>query len=62
MLFYEKLRKDNHEKTDKEKRVFKDPQAFLNRIKDLKPHEQQSETVFLIASLMENLYKKVGEA
>ena len=57
MLFYEKLRKDNHEKTDKEKRVFKEPKAFIDRIKDLSIDEKFSELTYLVAILAEKLGK-----
>ena len=57
MLFYEKLRKDNYEKTDKEKRVFKEPKAFIDRIKDLSIDEKFSELTYLVAILAEKLGK-----
>lgn len=55
MLFYEKLWRDNYESINKDDRIFKDPEAFLDRVKDLGDEEKFKETVFLIANLVEKL-------
>jgi len=57
MLFYEKLRTDNYKKTNEEKRIFKDPQAFIERMKNLNNDERLSESTFLLAILVEKLGK-----
>lgn len=55
MLFYEKLRRDNYTTKAANKRIFKDPDAFIERIKDLKTEEKITEMTFLIAILAEKL-------
>jgi len=57
MNFYEKLRRENHEKKLKSKRIFKDPEACVKRFEDLTDSEFKKEVVFLIA----NLAEKIGE-
>lgn len=59
MLFYEKLRRDNFASIPRDERVFKDPEAFLERMKELSPEEQFSEMTFLMAILAEKLGKKI---
>lgn len=55
MLFYEKLRKDNFQSIPKNSRIFKDPEAFIERIKDLTVDQKFSEMAFLMAILAEKL-------
>jgi len=57
MLFYEKLRTDNYKKTKEEKRIFKDPKVFIERMKNLNNDERLSESTFLLAILVEKLGK-----
>lgn len=57
MNFYEKLRTDNYSTTEKDNRMFKDPAAFINRIKDLPLEEKLSEMTYLIAILAEKKAK-----
>ena len=58
MLFYEKLRRDNYEPKAKNSRMFKDPDAFIDRIKDLSSSEKFTEMTFLIAILAEKLWDR----
>lgn len=53
MLFYEKLWNDNYAKVPENERQFKDPKAFLTRIKDLTTEQKLSEITYLIAILSE---------
>ena len=53
MLFYEKLRRNNHESTPKENRMFKDPDAFIERVKDMSDADKFREMTFLIALMAE---------
>ena len=55
MWFYEKLRKDNYKATPKHKRIFKDPQSFLDRLEDLSEDEKRTEFTYLTAILVEKL-------
>ena len=55
MLFYEKMWRENHEKTPKDQRMFKDPEAFLERLEDLSEDEKRTEMTFLMAILAEKL-------
>jgi len=55
MLFYEKLRNDNYSATPKNQRMFKDPEAFIDRIKDQSIDEKFSEMAYLMAILAEKL-------
>ena len=56
MLFYEKLRRDNHESTPKENRMFKDPDAFIERLKDMSDADKFREMSFLIALMAEKTW------
>jgi len=58
MLFYESMRRKVHWKTPIDNRIFKDPEAFLERIKDLSIEDKLSEMTFLIAILSEKASKK----
>ena len=62
MLFYENMRNKEIKSIPKEKRAFKDPYAFIDRIKDLKPEEQLSETAFMIAIVAQNIASKNNNA
>lgn len=55
MRYYEKLRKDNFAKIPKDQRIFRNPEAFIQRTKDLPLDEKFSELTFLIAILSEKL-------
>lgn len=56
MLFYEKLWRDNYTSTPADERMFKDPDAFIERTKNLSTDQQISEMTFLLAILAEKLW------
>lgn len=58
MLFYEKLRRDNFSNVPREQRMFKNPDGFIERTKDLSLEEKFSEMTFLIAIIAEKLGKR----
>ena len=58
MLFYEKLWRDNYESIEKNKRMFKDPDAFIERVKNYSADDTISEMTFLIAILAEKTWQK----
>jgi len=60
MWFYEKLRNDNYSSIKEDDRIFKSPDGFLKRTKDLTIEEKLSEMTYLIAILSEKLWKKVS--
>jgi hypothetical protein len=55
MLYYEKLRRDNFTGTPAGERVFKDPDAFVARMRELSQEERLSEITYLIALLVEKV-------
>lgn len=61
MQFYEKIRNDENGNTEKEERVFQDPQWAVERISNLKPAEQISETMYLMWVLIERISRKIDD-
>jgi len=56
MWFYKRLRKDEVEKkVPREKRVFKNPDAFLGRIKSMSIEEKLNEMTYLMAFVIEKV-------
>ena len=58
MLFYEKIWTEWFSSIPEKERMFKNPEAFLERIKDLSLEDKLSELVYLIAILSEKAWKK----
>jgi len=58
MLFYEKLWNDNYSSIPKNERIFKDPESFIDKTKNLPKEQKDKELAYLMAILFEKLWQE----
>ncbi len=59
MSFYKNIWEKSFKSIPEKERIFKNPEAFLERTKDLDDNNKFSELTYLIAILTEKLWKKI---